>query len=177
MGERFAVDTSSLLILAQYFAPFDTNQNLKTKLEKHFENNNIILLASVYNESKQVKKGLVTQSFPFLTENRITKIENQIAETTHHKKLDEKWAVDAQKRLLENGGWYEKRKQEYIKSADFQLIVYAQQNKLVVITEESSAKNDSKLFKKIPAICKEEKISCENIVYMLEAIQISVDIS
>ena len=60
---------------------------------------------------------------------------------------------------------YEARKTAYLENADAKIILYAYtQNKLgkpvTVVSEESSAGNDDKMYKKIPTICNAIGINC-----------------
>lgn len=55
---------------------------------------------------------------------------------------------------------FEAQKNRFMESADAKLIMYGQRlmkenpkEKIYLVTEETSAANDLKLFKKIPAIC------------------------
>ncbi len=60
---------------------------------------------------------------------------------------------------------FEARKADYLENADAMIVLYAYtQNKLgiqiTVVSEESSAGNDDKMFKKIPSICNILEIDC-----------------
>ena len=52
---------------------------------------------------------------------------------------------------------FENQKNEYLQSADAKLLLYCIKNKsdnVIIVTEETEASNDNKLFKKLPSICK-----------------------
>jgi hypothetical protein len=174
--DKFVIDTSSLLTLARYFIPFDNQSTLFNKLQDRFKAQEIILLDGVLQESKKVSKGLVTAVFSFLNKVSVVK-NNQVITQKKHRILDNHYAVQLLKNKLNNSE-YEQQKNNYIKSADYQLIFYAiANNNVTIITEESSSQNDNKLFKKIPIICKHHNVQCENIVFLLQQLGLKIDFS
>ena len=169
MEHKCVIDTSSLLMLARYFHPFDDDKVLAHKIQQGFMSKSLILLQSVFEESDRVAQQLVVKTFAFLTDKELSKVKNnQLLEETMHYRLDNNWAIPNQKGKFSNEE-YTQQKSEYIKTADFQLVYYAIEHENTrIITEESRSQNDGKLFKKIPIICQEEKIPCKNISELLQ---------
>ncbi len=75
---------------------------------------------------------------------------------------------------------FENQKNLFIESADMKQIILCLNiindgEKAVLITEETESSNDNKLFKKIPAICKElgiETMTLPKLITMYEGIDI-----
>ena len=177
--KRYVIDCSSLVTLAQYFLPFDGSKILCNKVEQLFIGKKIILLKAIHREANHVQKGIVCEKMPWIKD---WKAESNIDDITKklHNKIDDHWAVKSQKNKLEPSQ-YEELKKKMIEGADFQLVFYALQDKrshsysgTIVVTEESRSTNDGKLFKKIPLICKHEKIECINIAKMLQGLGLKI---
>ncbi len=162
--KMYLIDTSSLLSLARYYHPFDNNQVVAGFIQNQLSIGELVLLPSVHTECSRVSQRLVLNTYSFLTKNNIAEC---VATPAQHNNLANAWVVSIQKRKLESLE-FENQKESYIAGADFQLIAYALENDAIIITEESARSNDNKLFKKIPAICKLEKISCINLVEWLQ---------
>ncbi len=176
MDKKYCIDTSSLLDLAKYFAPFD-NGVIEKFLQDNFQKEDFIVLNKVFDELQRVSKGLVLKKYPFLErDKKIPKIKDITADKTHHSKLDENWVVPKQKNNL-NMDQFEQEKQRYISGADFQIIAFCmeERNSRIVISEETPSQNDGKLFKKIPAICQQENIECQKLVWLLKQFNFSAN--
>ncbi len=184
--DKYLIDTSSLISLARYYAPFDEEKILYTAIHKMFIDHKCVLLESVFNEAKNVAKGIITKTYVFLKdiprEKNISvippplhiKIDNNWAVKLHNK-IDNNWAVISQKAKLA-AAEYETRKKKEIEKADFQLIFMAQNQKnCTIVSEESKKENDQKLFKKIPLICKDEEITCIRLPEMMKANGIHIE--
>ena len=169
MEHKCVIDTSSLLMLARYFLPFDDDKVLAGKIQECFMSKSLILLQSVFEESDRVAQQLVVKTLAFLIGKKLSKVKNnELLEESMPFRLDNNWAIPNQKRKLTNEE-YIQQKSGYIKSADFQLVYYAIEHENTrIITEEIRSQNDGKLFKKIPIICQEEKIPCKNISELLQ---------
>jgi hypothetical protein len=70
---------------------------------------------------------------------------------------------------------YENQKNHFLENADMKLIILCLNLKrdsiftnVVLVTEETEVSNDNKLFKKIPAICKELSIETLTLPVLLE---------
>ena len=79
--------------------------------------------------------------------------------------VDNNFVVVSQKNKLTETE-YEVQKNHFLESGDMKMIIYClnlakslPNEEIILVTEESATSNDSKLFKKIPAICKELNIA------------------
>ncbi|MCX2683855.1 DUF4411 family protein [Campylobacter sp. MIT 21-1685] len=152
-------DTSSLLQFVRYYLPFDVKEELQDFLIEGFKQKEFLLLKEVENECKRVSQGLVFEKL--LKPHNISVMPfNEIITDKLHREIDNDFIISLKKDKLEQQE-YESQKQTFIQSADFRLIHYAIQNpQCTIITEESLAGNDNKLFKKIPKICEIKGIKC-----------------
>lgn len=165
---KYLFDTCSLIALVRYYIPFDSQSKLGNFIHKGFETNEFIMLKQVKDECKQVSKGLVFQILPQLKDIKSINF-NEIITDKIHSLIDNNFIVSkSQKDRLESAE-YESQKSNFINSADFNLIYCAMQNHYTIITEETTAINDNKLFKKISAICQMQGIKCVSISQLLQA--------
>ena len=162
------IDTSSLLAFVRYYLPFDKDGHLRNFLEKKYESGEIIVLDKVVEESKYVSQGIIVNQLDFLVDWVRSK-----------KVVDTKWLLPKQKffNMLDNQFCnksvlklkglseieFEQEKNNYLEGADAKLLLVAldriSENSLIV-TEETSASNDNKIFRKIPDNCKAIGIGC-----------------
>jgi hypothetical protein len=167
---KVVIDTNSLLSLVRYYLPFDKKgvlfQHFKNKLEK----GEIIIIDKVFQECTYTAKGIIltkldylndkaflkSAKIPFRTDSLIApspakfirQVENQFVNTV----------IMRQRRLTETE--FENQKNKFLNDADMKQIILClnlikEGEKVVLVTEETESSNDNKLFKKIPAICKE----------------------
>jgi hypothetical protein len=167
---KVVIDTNSLLSLVRYYLPFDKKgvlfQFFKTKIEQ----GEIIIIDKVFQECTYNAKGIVitvlnylndksflkSAKIPFKTDSLIApspakflrQVENQFVNTV----------IRRQRRLTETE--FENQKNNFLNDADMKQIILClnlikEGEKVVLVTEETESSNDNKLFKKIPAICKE----------------------
>ncbi len=163
---RVAIDSSSLLTLVRYYLPFDRDQRLFSFFKEKIESKEIVVIEQVYLECKGIAQGLVVKTLPYLDEksNRL-KTEDLLATPALINRVENDFAISVQKRKLTEAE-FENRKLDYMEDADFKLILLALREKksldpITIVTEESSASNDGKVFKKIPAICKLQDIEID----------------
>lgn len=118
------------------------------------------MLKEVEDECKWVSQGLVFEKL--LKPHNISVMPfNEIITDKLHREIDNDFISSLRKKNTLEQQEYESQKQTFIQSADFKLIHYAMQNpQCTIITEESLAGNDNKLFKKIPKICEIKGIKC-----------------
>jgi hypothetical protein len=170
---KVVIDTNSLLSLVRYYLPFDKKGVLfnffKTKIEK----GEIIIIDKVFQECTYNSKGIVLTTLDYLNDKSFLKsskvpyktdsllapspakflrqVENQFVNTV----------VRRQKKLSDTE--FENQKNSFLNDADMKQIILCLNlikdgEKVVLVTEETESSNDNKLFKKIPAICKELEI-------------------
>ncbi|NCT09355.1 MAG: DUF4411 family protein [Flavobacteriia bacterium] len=170
---KVVIDTNSLLSLVRYYLPFDKKGVLfnffKTKIEK----GEIIIIDKVFQECTYNSKGIVITTLNYLSDKTFLKsskvpvktdsllapspakflrqVENQFVNTV----------VRRQKKLSDTE--FENQKNSFLNDADMKQIILCLNlikdgERVVLVTEETESSNDNKLFKKIPAICKELQI-------------------
>lgn len=168
MDKKYLFDTSSLMIFVKYHLPFDRENTLQEFLLKGFKDKSFILLKEVENECKRTAGGLVFERFLKPKDIKSTSF-NEIIEPKLHNMIDNNFRAKLPEKKKLTQAEYEAQKEKFAKSADFKLIHYAMKHSnSIIITEESLASNDNKTFKKIPAICRENKIEYLNFVDFLE---------
>lgn len=167
---KVVIDTNSLLSLVRYYMPFDKNGILFNFIKNKIENGEIIIIDKVFQECTYSAKGIVlttldylndktflrTSKTPYKTDSILApspakflrQVENQFVNTV----------VRRQKNLTETE--FESQKNLFLLDADMKQIILCLNlikdgEKVVLVTEETEGSNDNKLFKKIPAICKE----------------------
>lgn len=121
--DKYLFDTSSLISLVQYYLPFDADRWLQNFLYKGFEKKEFILLRAVKDECENVRQGLVFKEF--IKDSIKTTLFDEVVTEKLHREIDNNFIASlAKKKQLEEQE-YNSQKQEFIKSADFQLIYYA----------------------------------------------------
>lgn len=170
---KVVIDTNSLLSLVRYYLPFDKKNVLFQFIKKKIEIGEIIIIDKVLEECKYNSKGLViskldylnnkdfckSAKIPFKTDSLIApspakflrQLENQFVNTI----------VRKQRKLTDTE--FENQKNSFLNNADLKQIILClnlkqEDEEVLLVTEETENNNDNKLFKKIPAICKELNI-------------------
>lgn len=163
---KVIIDTSSLLSLVRYYLPFDQKAKLFDFIKSEFENGNLILIDSVYEECLYTTQGLVLKSLDYLDDKDFKKnfklpfkTKDLLPPSTKkfYNLLNDNFRTPLSRRL--NEVEFEERKKEFLQTADARMIILAlikisAKEDVVIVTEESENSNDNKDFKKIPAICK-----------------------
>lgn len=177
------IDTNSLLSLVRYYIPFDKKGVLFQFFKNKIEIGEIIIIDKVLQECTYSSKGIVLttldylndKSFlkaakvPFKTESLLApspakflrQVENQFVNTIVRKHRN---LTDTE---------FDNQKNTYLNDADMRQIILCLNllkdgKKVVLVTEETESSNDNKLFKKIPAICKELNIETLTLPELLE---------
>lgn len=174
------IDTNSLLSLVRYYLPFDKNSVLFDFIKTKIQSGEIIIIDKVLDECKYNTKGIVLKKLDYLADKSFLKkykipyktgtliapspakflrqVDNQFVNTI----------VRKQRKLTDVE--YENQKNHFLENADMKLIILCLNlkrgsifNDIILVTEETEVSNDNKLFKKIPAICKE--LSIETITF------------
>ena len=160
---RALVDTSSFVALARYYLPFDTSGRLSGLVEAKCKSGEIVLLDAIYDECRAHAKGLAVTSMPYLAEKERIVLTNNLIPTKKFLNMLEHQFCDQTVRSNRqiNDAEFEVEKTAHLESGDGRLLLYAElahDPELIVVTEETASANDNKLFKKIPACCKELNI-------------------
>ncbi len=170
---KVVIDTSSLMSLIRYYLPFDSKGVLFEFFKKKIESGEIIVVDQVLQECTYSSKGIVLSTLRYLTDKKFLKankvpyktedllapspakflrqVENQFVNTV----------VRRQQNITETE--FENQKDLFLKGADLRQVILCLNiqkdgERVVLVTEETETSNDNKLFKKIPAICKELEI-------------------
>lgn len=170
---KVVIDTNSLLSLVRYYLPFDKKGVLFQFFKKKIEKDEIIIIDKVLEECTYNSKGIVISILDYLSDKSFLKsfkvpfktdsllapapakflrqVESQFVNTI----------VRKQRKLTDTE--FENQKNTFLNSADMKQIILCLSlqkdgEKVVLVTEETESSNDNKLFKKIPAICKELNI-------------------
>jgi hypothetical protein len=165
---KVVIDTSSLLSLVRYYLPFDKKSVLINFFKERISVGEIIIIDKILEECEFVSKGLVLKTLIFLKEKPFLK-ENKLPINTEYvlppspikfyRQVDNQFINGIIKNKL-SPVEYENMKNNFLNSADMKLILYClnlkkedSNEEIFLITEETEDSNDSKVFKKIPAIC------------------------
>jgi hypothetical protein len=170
---KVVIDTNSLLSLVRYYLPFDKKGVLFSFFKSKIEIGEIIIIDKVFQECTYNSKGIVLTTLDYLNDKIFLKsskvpyktdsllapspakflrqVENQFVNTV----------VRRQKKLSDTE--FENQKNSFLNDADMKQIILCLNlskdgERVVLVTEETESSNDNKLFKKIPAICKELEI-------------------
>lgn len=167
---KVVIDTNSLLSLVRYYLPFDKKGILFQFFKKKIEIGEIIIIDKVLEECKYNSKGIVLSKLDYLNEKAFLKTakvpfktDSLLVPNTRQffhqlSSVFVNAAIRRSRRLTDVE--FENQKDSFLESADMKQIILALNIKqsddhVVIVTEETESSNDNKLFKKIPAICKE----------------------
>ncbi len=168
---KVVIDTNSLLSLVRYYLPFDKKGVLFQFIKSKIENGDIIIIDKVLEECTYNSKGLVLSKLPYLTDKVFLKAskvpyktDSLLVPNTRQffHQLNTVFVNTPIKRKLTEVE-FENQKSSFIESADMKQVILSlnlknQGEQVIIVTEETESSNDNKLFKKIPAICKELEI-------------------
>lgn len=182
---KVIIDTNSLLSLVRYYLPFDKNSVLYDFIKYKIEQGEIIIIDKVLEECSYNSKGLVIQKLSYLEDKLFLKsaklplkTESLIAPSPAKflRQVDNQFVnsiVLKQRKLTDVE--YENQKSYFLEDADMKLILLCLNlmrddidNEIILVTEETESSNDNKLFKKIPAICRELNIKTMSLPELLE---------
>lgn len=189
---KVVIDTSSLLSLVRYYLPFDKNAILFEALKSKIAKGEILVIDKVVDECEYIAKGIVLSTLTFLTDKSFNKTYKLPLNTDFilppspakfYRMVDNNFVVTVQRARL-NDTQYDSLKNDFMNSADMKLILTSLNLKkdfpmedVFLVTEETEASNDNKIFKKIPAICLQLEIKTINIQQLLDRFDgISIEI-
>lgn len=171
---RFIIDTSTWVSLIKYYKPFDNSSVIYDFFKQKIRDGEFILLSEVSIECSYVSKKIVPKELDFVIDKKfITKTAGLLPTKKFYNLLDNQFCNQTQKRLLTEID-IESLTNDFVKSADAKIILKAIEisktldNQITVVTEETNSSNDNKLYKKIPAICKELTIECIGLPMLIE---------
>ncbi|MCC5944160.1 MAG: DUF4411 family protein [Bernardetiaceae bacterium] len=170
---KVVIDTNSLLSLVRYYLPFDKKEILFQFIKSKIEKGDIIIIDKVFQQCKYTSKGLVLEKLSYLTDKAFLKAAKVPYKTDSLlapspakflRQLENQFVnsvVRRQKKLTETE--FENQKNAFLNDADIKQIILCLNltkngEQVILVTEETESSNDNKLFKKIPAICKELEI-------------------
>ncbi len=188
------IDTCSLIRLCEYYLPFDRDQRLIDFLNAQYQAKNIIVIDAVYEESIFTQKGKILKMLSFIKKSdcmdtsllQVTRkmsnlIDNQFCNQLNIKKLANNCHTNF-------AAAYDQQKQLYMSQGDFRLILAAvyikgqinnglfkDVEKVFVVTDESTAENDGKLFRKLPNCCKEANVDSLTLAGYFKACNVDID--
>ncbi len=169
----YIIDTSTWITLVKYYKPFDNSSTIYDFFRQKVLNGDFIVLTEVSIECSYVAKKIVINELDFITDKKIiTKTTDLIPTKAFYNMLDNQFCNQLQKKRLDEIE-IESLTNKYLKDADSKIILKAIQYKkskedICIVTEETSANNDNKLFKKIPAICSILDIDCIGLPELME---------
>ncbi len=183
---KIVIDTSSLLSLVRYYLPFDKNDVLHDFIKDKIYQGEIIIIDKVLEECKYNSKGLILEKLSYLSDKsfqKSAKIPHKTdtliapAPSKFLRQIDNQFVntiIRKQRKLTDVE--YENQKNHFLEEADMKMIILClnlnKDNNLfkdvILVTEETENSNDNKLFKKIPAICKELNITTMTLPELLE---------
>lgn len=149
------IDTSSLISLVRYYLPFDRQNILYDVIKEKIESKQIIVLDKVFDECRYTSQGIVVKRLEYLDDKKNqTKTTSLLPTQKYFNQLENQFINGSVKNLL-SPTEFENRKNAFLESADSNLLLFCQTNKVdyTLVTEETSASNDGKSFKKLPALC------------------------
>jgi len=167
-----AIDTSSLISLVRYYLPFDNDGILYSFIKGKIAAGEIIIIDKILEECKYLSKGIVLETLAFLKDPEFLKTTGLPINTelifppapAKFFNLVEHQFINSVQRKKISDVEFESVKNDFMESADMKLILYClnhkkdslflEDNDIILVTEETGDSNDSKTFKKIPAICK-----------------------
>ena len=170
---KVVIDTNSLLSLVRYYLPFDKKGLLLQFIKSKIKNGDIIIIDKVLEECTYNSKGLVLEKLPYLTDKTFLKAAKVPYKTDSLLVPNTKQFFHQLNNVFVNNivkksqglsdVEFENRKSAFIESADMKQVILslnlkAKGEQVILVTEETESSNDNKLFKKIPAICKELEI-------------------
>ena len=183
---KIVIDTSALLSLVRYYLPFDKNDVLHDFIKDKIHQGEIIIIDKVLEECKYNSKGLVLEKLSYLSDKSFQKsakipykTDTLIAPAPSKflRQIDNQFVntiIRKQRKLTDVE--YENQKNHFLEEADMKMIILCLNlikdnnlfNDVILVTEETENSNDNKLFKKIPAICKELNITTMTLPELLE---------
>lgn len=189
---KVVIDTSSLLSLVRYYLPFDKKKILFEIVKAKIANGEILVIDKIIDECEYTSKGIVLETLSFLTDKVFNKTHKLPLNTEFilppapakfYRMVDNNFVVTVQRKRL-NETQYDSLKNDFMNSADMKMILTSLKlrsenpmEEICLVTEETEASNDNKVFKKIPAICSQldlQTINIQQLIDKLDGIKIEI---
>lgn len=189
---KVVIDTSSLLSLVRYYLPFDKQKILFEIVKAKIANGEILVIDKIIDECEYTSKGIVLETLSFLTDKVFNKTHKLPLNTEFilppapakfYRMVDNNFVVTVQRKRL-NETQYDSLKNDFMNSADMKMILTSLKlrsenpmEEIYLVTEETEASNDNKVFKKIPAICSQldlQTINIQQLIDKLDGIKIEI---
>lgn len=189
---KVVIDTSSLLSLVRYYLPFDKQKILFEIVKAKIASGEILVIDKIIDECEYTSKGIVLETLSFLNDKVFNKTHKLPLNTEFilppapakfYRMVDNNFVVNVQRKRL-NETQYDSLKNDFMNSADMKIILTSLKLKsenpieeIYLVTEETEASNDNKVFKKIPAICSQlnlQTINIQQLIDKLEGIKIEI---
>lgn len=180
---KVVIDTNSLLSLVRYYLPFDKRGVLFQFFKNKIEIGEIIIIDKVLQECTYISKGIVISTLNYLNE-KIFKKSAKVPYKTDSllapspakflRQVDNQFVnTVVRKQQKINDTEFENQKNSFLNDADIKQIILClnllkEGEEVVLVTEETESSNDNKLFKKIPAMCKELEIETLTLPELIE---------
>ncbi|MCL2327451.1 MAG: DUF4411 family protein [Bacteroidetes bacterium] len=178
---KVVIDTNSLLSLVRYYLPFDKNSTLFNFFKSKIEEGEIIIIDKVYEQCTYNAKGLVITKLNFLSDKAFLKsaklpykTEMLLAPSPAKflRMMENQFVVAVQRKKLTEVE-FDNQKEAHLNDADIKQIILCLhlingEEDVILVTEETTDSNDNKLFKKIPAMCKELNIKTMTLPELIE---------
>jgi hypothetical protein len=174
---EYYFDTSSLVALARYFSPFDRSASLYNFIQGKYVSREIVVLDVVFREAQRTSRRIVLDTFPFIEEKKDLIVNTAdlmpVSPRRFSNMVNNNFVHTA---MVRNGNIdFSILKQEFLNSGDGKLIMtmynrlHDDKNaEICIVSEESPAYNDRKVFKKIPVLCEQIHARCITLVdYLL----------
>jgi hypothetical protein len=170
---KVVIDTNSLLSLVRYYLPFDKKGVLFNFFKAKIEIGEIIIIDKVLEQSTFISKKIIVHKLDFLNDKNFLKKAKVPYKTDSILVPNTKLFFHQLNNVFVNhivkkahnitDVEFENRKSAFLNEADMKQIILCLNlikdgENVVLVTEETESSNDNKLFKKIPAICKELQI-------------------
>ena len=180
---KVVIDTNSLLSLVRYYLPFDKNSILFNFFKSKIEEGEIIIIDKVHIQCKYIAKGIILDKLSYLADDDFLKLSKLPFKTkdllppkpsAFFNLMENQfvnWTIRRQRKI--DNVEFETLKNIQIEDADVRQIALClnlmqTDENVVLVTEETPEGNDNKLFKKIPAMCKELGIKTMTLPELIE---------
>jgi hypothetical protein len=170
---KVVIDTNSLLSLVRYYLPFDKKGVLFQFFKNKIETGEIIIVDRVLQQCRYNSKGIVLKTLDYLNDKAFLKAAKVPYKTDSLlapspakflRQVENQFVNNVVRNLRDiTDTEFENQKTAFLDDADMKQIILCLNllkggEPVVLVTEETESSNDNKLFKKIPAICKELSI-------------------